>query len=141
MQFRALRSEHAIASSFAAQEAEAYGAEFAMSEVRRGFAVEQKALESWKTKNDATGAESASGKRPWSVTWEEPLQDTEWTRGERYGEKQREGLLPDYHSASAPAETGPSRINVLDNLTVHPEESLVEEPVVETVPAGRRLFA
>lgn len=104
-----------------------------MGEVKRGFAVEQKALESWRTKGDAAAVGSASGKRPWSLVWEEPERDTEWTRGERYAEKQREGTLPNYRPTSVPTELRSPDIDLL-------EETVVKEPVIEAVPIGRRLF-
>ncbi len=51
-QFRALRSEHHIASTSAVYEAETFGAVFENTEVENNFEKEMKALETWKHKEE-----------------------------------------------------------------------------------------
>ncbi|KAG9018271.1 mitochondrial ribosomal small subunit component [Tulasnella sp. 427] len=96
-QFRALRSEHQIASAFAAQEAESYGAEFGPRELEVGFAQERESIKSFLPTVQA--AARHSNKLPWAAVWSMPgvqPPPEQWTRGEEYMQKVENGVRPVY---------------------------------------------
>ena len=97
MQFRALRSEHQIATAFAAQEAEYYGAKFGPSEMDRGFEKEREAISSFLP--SVREAAKLRSKLPWTSEWQMPglPQPAEsWTHGRAYAERVAKGETPNY---------------------------------------------
>jgi small subunit ribosomal protein S23 len=103
-QFRALRSEHEMASKIALREAEHYGIEFGQNEVLRVFAMEEHNLNSWKRTAELNTAENLARKR-WRAVVEptEPRQEKQWTRGQEYTRLWQEGVRPTYSPALASA--------------------------------------
>lgn len=94
-QFRALRSEHHIATRIATAEAEAYGAEFGMTEIEKGFLKEEEHLKSWET-STALGQESLEARKRWKAVVDRKGNVGAWTRGEQYVRLWREGIRPNY---------------------------------------------
>lgn len=82
-QFRSLRSEFHTATTVAAEEAEAYGAEFGPSSIEVGFAREFEAMQSWKKDSDIDEGAIAARKR-WKVITERYDDQSAWTKGEEY---------------------------------------------------------
>jgi len=100
-----LRSEHDIASSFAALEAEAHGAVFGPTATEAGFDKEVKAVQSWDTDERYDPSAIAARKR-WKMTAERDHHMTGWTGGAEYAKLWKEGVRPDY----SPALTKPVAI-------------------------------
>ncbi|TEB38931.1 hypothetical protein FA13DRAFT_418979 [Coprinellus micaceus] len=94
-QFRALRSEHHVASTFAVMEAQALGATFLSSEIDRSFEKEKAALESWQQKEERDEGALAARKR-WKAIVEKRQGVDQWTKGEQYVRLWKEGIRPDY---------------------------------------------
>jgi len=94
-QFRALRSEHHVATQFAVMEANALGGTFRTSELQHSFNLEKKALESWERKEEQDEAANVARKR-WKAIVEKREGLDEWTKGERYVRLWKEGIRPDY---------------------------------------------
>lgn len=97
-QYAALRSEHAISSHIAYLEAKSYGAVFseASSPIRRGYAMEEKALSKWSQSAEASVNEDIARKK-WRPVFEKRKEDIgEWTRGEEYVHKFKIGQRPTY---------------------------------------------
>lgn len=95
-QFRALRSEQHIATSFAAQEAEAYGAMFGPSAVQRGFANEERALEKNRQKQAEIDEKELTVRKRWRAIVDRGGHVHEWTKGEEYVRLWKQGVRPDY---------------------------------------------
>jgi small subunit ribosomal protein S23 len=127
-QFRSLKSELAVANSFAAQEAEAYGAKFGPTEVERGFAIEEKALQSWQPESVAVSNASGTTKRPWAPVWEGASSD-EWTRGQKYTKQWKAGVLPSYKPPEA-----------IEGTSSHSESLDSGSLIVEAVSQKRRSY-
>ncbi|KAJ2919265.1 hypothetical protein MD484_g1182, partial [Candolleomyces efflorescens] len=94
-QFRALRSEHHVATTFAVMEAEALGAAFQPGELEQSFEKEKKALESWQKKEEQDEGALAARKR-WKAIVEKREGQDRWTKGEEYVRLWKEGVRPDY---------------------------------------------
>ncbi|EAU92728.1 hypothetical protein CC1G_01773 [Coprinopsis cinerea okayama7 len=94
-QFRALRSEHHVATVFAVMEAEALGGTFAPDEVDRTFQKEAEALETWQLKEKKDEGALAARKR-WKAIVEKRDGVDQWTKGEEYVRLWKEGVRPDY---------------------------------------------
>lgn len=94
-QFRALRSEHHVATVFASMEAEALGGSFAVSEVDRGFQVEQRALKTWERAGNNDEGMFAARKR-WKAIVQKRNGVDQWSKGEQYVRLWKEGVRPDY---------------------------------------------
>lgn len=103
-QFRSLRSEHHIATKTAALEAEAYGAVYAPTEIERGFAKEQEALENWHSKAELDAGAIAARKRWKAIVERHGAVGSEWTKGQDYVRLWKEGVRPTY----APSLTEPT---------------------------------
>lgn len=101
-QFRALRSEHHIASRFAVNEAETFGAIFENTEIENMFEKEKKALESWKQEEEADEGAIVAKKR-WKAIVERNIGESEWTKGEEYVRLWKENIKAEF----APALTQP----------------------------------
>lgn len=94
-QFRALKSEHHVATSFAAIEAERLGGVFLPSELDRSFDKEKQALETWQKKEERDEGALAARKR-WKAIVEQDQGVDQWTKGEQYVRLWKEGIRPDY---------------------------------------------
>ncbi|EPQ60487.1 hypothetical protein GLOTRDRAFT_102247 [Gloeophyllum trabeum ATCC 11539] len=101
-QFRALRSEHYVATLVAAKEAEQHGARFGVTQTDILFQKETKALETWRKKEEQDLSAMASRKR-WRAIVERDGPVTEFTKGREYVRLWKEGIRPDY----APVLTSP----------------------------------
>ena len=110
-QFRSLRSEHHIATTVAALEAEAYGSVFGPSEIEIGFVKEKKALETWERKDELDEGALAARKR-WRAIIEKQGGVSEWTKGQEYVKLWKKGIWPTY----SPALTEP----VIDSAGIEP---------------------
>jgi small subunit ribosomal protein S23 len=115
LQFDALRSEQYIMTRFAVLEAEAHGAVFAPGELERGFAMEDKALESWEETGTLDHGALAARKR-WKAVVKR-RDPGEWTRGQAYVRLWKDGVRPDYSPVSSelsptpPANTDDDKIS------------------------------
>jgi small subunit ribosomal protein S23 len=94
-QFRALRSEHHIATTFATREAEIFGAVFDSTEIENAFEKEKKALQAWKQKEELDEGAIAAKKR-WKAIIERNNGESEWTKGEEYVRLWKENIKPEY---------------------------------------------
>jgi small subunit ribosomal protein S23 len=97
-QYAALRSEHTIASHAAYLEAKAYGATFSTSAsaIRRGYDLEEKALERWGKDKDQDINELVARKK-WRVVVDKSPEDVgTWTGGRVYAQKVASGERPTY---------------------------------------------
>ncbi|KAF9448180.1 hypothetical protein P691DRAFT_65885 [Macrolepiota fuliginosa MF-IS2] len=94
-QFRALRSEHHIASTFAVNEAETFGAIFENTEIENTFEREKKALESWKQEEQTDEGAIAARKR-WKAIVERNIGESEWTKGEEYVRLWKENVKAEF---------------------------------------------
>jgi len=100
-QFRSLRSEHHIATTFAALEAEAYGSVFGPTEIEQGFEKERRGIETWERKEELDEGAIAARKRWRAIVDRQSGGD--WTKGQEYVRLWKEGVRPTY----APALTEP----------------------------------
>jgi small subunit ribosomal protein S23 len=107
-QFRSLRSEHHIATTFAAMEADAIGAVFAPGEIEHAFEKETKGLITWERKAELDEGAIAARKR-WKAIVEKQDGVGQWTKGEKYVRLWREGVRPTY----SPALTEPVTVDAL----------------------------
>lgn len=102
-QFRALRSEHHIATSVAVAEAEAYGAVFEPTETEKAFAEEEEQLRSWES-NAASEQQSLEARKRWKAVIDKSGNEGSWTRGEEYVRLWKEGIRPNYMPFLTPTE-------------------------------------
>ena len=116
-QFRALRSEHYTATTFAAIEAEYLGAVFSRGEIAHAFEKEKKGLATFERQEELDEGAMAARKR-WKVIAEKHGGSKEWTRGEEYVKLWKEGVRPTY----APALT-----QTLNLKTLTPEQ-MIQSP-------------
>jgi small subunit ribosomal protein S23 len=101
-QFRSLRSEHHIATTFAALEAEAYGAKFGPTEIESGFEKEKESLKTFERREELDEGAMAARKR-WRAIVEKQGGVGQWTKGEEYVRLWKQGIRPTY----APGLTEP----------------------------------
>jgi len=101
-QFRALRSEHYIATKYAVMEARYLGATFAPTEIQHGFHKEVRNLDSWERREELDEGALVARKR-WKSIVERKDGVDQWTRGQEYVRLWKEGIKPSY----APALTEP----------------------------------
>ncbi|KZT53780.1 hypothetical protein CALCODRAFT_500727 [Calocera cornea HHB12733] len=90
-QYRALRAEHTIMLSFACNEADAYGAEFASYELTRLEKLEEAELQKWREELARTEERIRRSKK-WRM--DPVLPPEKWTQGEGYMRRLREGGGP-----------------------------------------------
>jgi small subunit ribosomal protein S23 len=109
-QYRALCSEHHIATVYAAMEAEHYGSTFGRSENEISVELQKKALQTWSRKEELDEGALAARKR-WKALVEKNHGVNQWTKGEEYVRLWQEGIRPNY----SPALTEPVQI---DNLAL-----------------------
>ncbi|KAG5654725.1 hypothetical protein H0H81_007481 [Sphagnurus paluster] len=101
-QFRALRSEHHVATTFAVMEAEHLGAIFSRGEIEHGFEKEKKGLVTFERREELDEGAIAARKR-WKAVVERNDGVKQWTKGEEYVRLWKEGVRPTY----APVLTKP----------------------------------
>ncbi|KXN86773.1 37S ribosomal protein S25, mitochondrial [Leucoagaricus sp. SymC.cos] len=94
-QFRALRSEHHIATTYATLEAETFGSVFENTEIEKIFEKEKKALESWKQEEQMDESALIAKKR-WKAIVERNIGESEWTKGEEYVRLWKENIKAEY---------------------------------------------
>lgn len=94
-QFRALRSEHHIATTYATLEAETFGAIFENMEIENAFEKERKALELWKQEEQMDESALVAKKR-WKAIVERDIGESEWTKGEEYVRLWKENIKAEY---------------------------------------------
>jgi len=82
-QFRALRSEHHIATAYAVYEAETFGSTFGRSEIEKAFEREKEVLETWKQEEQVDESARMATKR-WRAIIERDPGEGNWTKGEEY---------------------------------------------------------
>ncbi|KAI0040812.1 hypothetical protein FA95DRAFT_1502287 [Auriscalpium vulgare] len=101
-QFRSLRSEHHVATRFAAQEAAAYGATFAPGAVQAGYAAEEAVIAARAAKEDSISEGELVARKRWRAVVGRGQASDEWTRGEAYVRMWRDGARPDYSALTEP---------------------------------------
>ncbi|KAJ3514399.1 hypothetical protein NLJ89_g2400 [Agrocybe chaxingu] len=97
-QFRALRSEHHIMTSFAAQEAEELGSTFGESEVESIFEANKRSIATWERKEEMDEGIAAARKR-WKAIVGRNHGPNQWTKGVEYVKLWQEGNKPNYMPA------------------------------------------
>ncbi|PPQ74383.1 hypothetical protein CVT24_000837 [Panaeolus cyanescens] len=97
-QFRALRSEHHIASTFAAMEAQELGSKFGPSEIERSYLLNKKNIETWERQEELDEGAMAARKR-WKAIVENRHGANQWTKGQEYVRLWQEGIRPNYMPA------------------------------------------
>jgi len=101
-QFRALRSEHHIATTFAVLEAEALGAVFVRGEIEHAFEKEKRALATWERLDDIDEGSLAARKR-WKMIAERHAGESQWSKGVQYVKMWQAGNRVNY----SPVMTSP----------------------------------
>ncbi|KAJ7246273.1 mitochondrial ribosomal protein S25-domain-containing protein [Mycena haematopus] len=101
-QFRALRSEHHIATTFAVLEAEALGAVFVRGEIEHAFEKEKRAIASWEQLDDIDEGSLAARKR-WKMISERHVGQSQWSKGVQYVKMWQAGYRVNY----SPVMTSP----------------------------------
>ncbi|KAK7463867.1 mitochondrial ribosomal small subunit component [Stygiomarasmius scandens] len=94
-QFRALRSEHHIATTMAATEADCLGGIFQNSEVAHAFEKEIKSLATWERQAELDEGAMAARKR-WRSIVQGNQEPREWSKGQEYVRLWKEGIKPQY---------------------------------------------
>ncbi|GLB35963.1 putative mitochondrial ribosomal protein S25 [Lyophyllum shimeji] len=94
-QFRALRSEHYVATTFAVMEAEYLGAVFSRGEIAHAFEKEKRGLDTFERREELDEGAIAARKR-WKAVVERTEGVKEWTKGEEYVRLWKEGVRPTY---------------------------------------------
>lgn len=94
-QFRALRSEHHIATTFATIEAEQLGAIFSKGEIAHAFEKEKKNLATFERREELDEGAIAARKR-WKAIVERQDGGQAWTKGAEYVRLWKEGVRPTY---------------------------------------------
>ncbi|KAK7064016.1 37S ribosomal protein S25, mitochondrial [Favolaschia claudopus] len=97
-QFRALRSEHHIATTFAVLEAEALGAVFVRGEIEHAFEKEKRALATWERLDDIDEGSLAARKR-WKMIAEKHAGESQWSKGVQYVKMWQAGNRVNYSPA------------------------------------------
>ena len=112
-QFRSLRSEHYIATTVAALEAESYGSVFGPGEIETGFLKEKKALETWERRDELDQGALAARKR-WRAIVAKESGVSEWTKGQEYVKLWKKGIRPTYSPALTQPVVDPAGIQPLE---------------------------
>lgn len=105
-QFRALRSEQAVATSIAQHEARFYGAQLAPSSLEKGTELTGKALATWGSSSSSSGTRRKVGgvsiKNRFFAVWKGRTgTKAYWSRGEGYVRRWMRGMPPDLWPAKA----------------------------------------
>lgn len=94
-QFRALRSEHHIATTVAVKEAEALGSSFGPSEIEQANKMEKMSLATWERRAELDQGAIAARKR-WKAIVDRQPGANQWTKGMEYVRLWKEGIRPTY---------------------------------------------
>jgi small subunit ribosomal protein S23 len=94
-QFRALRSEHHIATTVAVKEAETLGSEFGPSEIEQTHEMEKRSLATWERQAELDEGAIAARKR-WKAIVDKQPGANQWTKGVEYVRLWNEGIRPNY---------------------------------------------
>jgi hypothetical protein len=94
-QFRALRSEHHIATTVAIKEAEALGSHFGPSEIEQAHEMEKRSLTTWERRAELDESAIAARKR-WKAIVDQQPGANQWTKGVEYVRLWNEGIRPNY---------------------------------------------
>lgn len=94
-QFRALRSEHHIATTVAVKEAEALGSIFGPSEIEQANEMEKKSIATWERRAELDEGAIAARKR-WKAIVDRQPGANQWTKGMEYVRLWKEGVRPNY---------------------------------------------
>jgi small subunit ribosomal protein S23 len=95
-QFRALRSEQHIATTFAAIEAEAFGIAFEETEVEKVFSKHIKELEKWGDEEELDDESANAAKKRWRGIVERNVEQSKWTKGEQYVKLWKDSATAEY---------------------------------------------
>jgi small subunit ribosomal protein S23 len=101
-QFRSLRSEHHIATTFAAMEAQELGSTFGTSEIEHSFELQKKGLSTWEKKEEQDEGALAAQKR-WKAIVERRHGADQWSKGEEYVRLWQQGVKPNYMPVLVPS--------------------------------------
>ncbi|KAF8167712.1 mitochondrial ribosomal protein S25-domain-containing protein [Crassisporium funariophilum] len=118
-QFRALRSEHHIATTFAVMEAKELGSTFGPSEIEQTFEMEKKSIATWERQEELDEGAIAARKR-WKAIVEKQREGSQWTKGQEYVRLWKEGVRPNY----MPALTKP-----VDDVLPHQSTNYMDLPI------------
>ncbi|KAJ6504372.1 mitochondrial ribosomal protein S25-domain-containing protein [Mycena vulgaris] len=121
-QFRALRSEHHIATSFAVMEAEELGGTFVRGEIEHAFEKEKRAVATWEQLEELDEGQLIARKR-WKMIAERHEGETHWSKGVEYVRMWRAGIRVNY----SPAMTDPVESDDEDAAEAHDHELRMEE--------------
>lgn len=97
-QFRALRSEHHISTTFAVMEAEALGSTFGPGEVESAHEMYKKSISTWEKQAELDEGALAARKR-WKAIIDKNHGANQWSKGEEYVRLWQEGVRPNYMPA------------------------------------------
>ncbi len=98
MQFRALRSEHHVATTFAVMEAEALGSTFGPTEAQNAHEYFKKSISTWERQAELDEGAIAARKR-WKAIIDKNHGQNQWSKGEEYVRLWQEGTRPNYMPA------------------------------------------
>jgi len=98
-QFRALRSEHHIATTFAVLEAENLGAVFSPGEIAHAHEKEKRQLATWARREELDEGDIVARKRWKAIVEKQGGGVEEWTKGKEYVRLWKEGVRPTYSAA------------------------------------------
>jgi small subunit ribosomal protein S23 len=107
-QFRSLRSEHHVANSVAALEAEAHNAVFGRGEIERGVEVEMLGLSTWDRREELDEGAIAARKR-WKAILDRSSRRGGWSKGQEYVRLWKAGVRPTYLPALEEEPQAPVR--------------------------------
>ncbi|KAJ7675366.1 mitochondrial ribosomal protein S25-domain-containing protein [Mycena rosella] len=126
-QFRALRSEHHIATTFAVMEAEALGGTFVRGEIEHAFEKEKRAVATWEKLEELDEGQLIARKR-WKMIAERHVGETDWSQGGQYVKMWREGIRVNYSPAlTNPVEDEGEEDESDEEDSDDDEERLIEE--------------
>ncbi|KAF9477528.1 hypothetical protein BDN70DRAFT_861735 [Pholiota conissans] len=94
-QFRALRSEHHIATTFAVMEAEELGSTFGPTEAETAHEIFKKSVSTWERRAELDEGALAARKR-WKAIVDKNHGESQWSKGEKYVRLWQEGARPNY---------------------------------------------
>lgn len=116
-QFRSLRSERHVATTFAVMEAEELGAVFLPSEIEHSFEKEKRGLATWERQEEMDEGALTARKR-WKAIVEKHNGIGQWTKGREYVRLWREGVKPNYSPVLAEPSPSVSQQQSVDFMEV-----------------------
>lgn len=97
-QFRALRAEHHVATTFAVMEATALGSTFGPTNIEQSHEVFKKSISTWERQAELDEGALAARKR-WKAIIDRNHGANQWTKGEEYVRLWRENIRPNFMPA------------------------------------------